>query len=608
MAREANLFSLRYALLGIALIGIASLLGSTLAQQAPSQQPPTRQVAPPPNAITPAARQEIEPPIANAGEGVDLQVRAIDAATGKGLGGVQITLSRLTPTPPRGGGGVVDNRSWNYSKLTDASGIANFSNMMPDRYKMADPILADYGVANGPNDNAIAPPGQGATYSFSPRAKPAPVTFRMWKAASVDGIVEDHDGNPLTGVMVQIVEEGWVGGLRTLSLAQAAPTDKAGKFVMPAVLPGTYYLRAVPPAGLVQEQLKASDKTADKHVAFVDTIYPNAMYFEQAAPLVIVPGVNVFGLHIEMQKSKYFSLTGRVFGIPQERQQVSGLVLMRRVSFDSPFPFIWANPYAGAINVRLAPDGSFTAPDIPPGPYWAGYTPAGDIRGGTQFLIEDHNVDDFKFDVTRGATFSGKIEFEDGAPVAAFPPSQLNVFASNMGVYQRSLFPSGPNGEFNTSGLPVGTWRLEFSGPVVIRKIVMGGKTYEGGKFDLDADTGPALITLGRGGAAIQGSVELHEQARAYVRGMVTISPLPLHPIDTAKRKLLDNRGNFMVEHLEAGRYRVCAWLEEGAEVGALLGNPRYEEKFNAACETVVLAANERKEVRLKQISAPEFK
>jgi hypothetical protein len=116
------------------------------------------------------------------------------------------------------------------------------------------------------------------------------------------------------------------------------------------------------------------------------------------------------------------------------------------------------------------------------------------------------------------------------------------------------------------------------------------------------------VITLSRAGAAILGSVELHEQAKAYVRGMVTISPLPLRPTDTPKRKTLDGNASFQVEHLESGRYRVCAWLEEGAEVKALLGNPRYEEKFNAACETVVLSANERKQVSLKQISAPEFK
>src|SRR5258708_39895903 len=93
--------------------------------------------------------------------------------------------------------------------------------------------LADYAVVKRPSDDLIAAPQSANTvYTFTPGGKPAPVTFRMWKAASVDGVVEDHDGNAITDVTVQIVEEGWTGGLRTLALAQEAKTDKAGKFVM----------------------------------------------------------------------------------------------------------------------------------------------------------------------------------------------------------------------------------------------------------------------------------------------------------------------------------------------------------------------------------------
>jgi hypothetical protein len=488
--------------------------------------------------------------------------------------------------------------------------MARFSNIAPDRYLMPPAKLTGYALAKAGDDSTPAPAGTGAmTYTFAPGGKPAPVTLRMWKAASVDGVVEDPDGNPLPDVAVQIVEEGWSGGLRILSLAEEVKTDKSGKFVMPGVLPGTYYLRAIPNPGTVQQQLKAFDQTPEKHVAFVDTLFPNAIYFEQASPLTISPGGNVFGLHIELQKSKYYSLSGRVFGIPPERQSVSGLVLMRRVSFDSPFPFIWASPYSNAISVRLAADGSFTAPDVPPGPYWAGYTPAGDVRGGAQFVIDDHNIDDFKFDLARGARFSGQIVFDDASPVTTLPPNQMGVFLPTMGVYQRSIGVSRvAPGAFTTDGLPAGTWRLEFFGPFVIRSILIDGKTSQGGKFDLSAESGPAVITLGRGGAAIVGSVELHEQVKKYVRGLITVAPLPLQPIDNPKRKMLNSDSSFVVEHLEPGRYRVCAWVEEGAEVNALLGNPRYEDKFNAACETVVLAANERKQVRLKQISAPEFR
>jgi hypothetical protein len=87
MARQTDHSSIVHALLGIALIGMASAVGSSLAQQPSPQQGPRGQAVPLPNLNAPAARQDIEPPVPEAGQGVDLQVRAIDAATGKGLGG-----------------------------------------------------------------------------------------------------------------------------------------------------------------------------------------------------------------------------------------------------------------------------------------------------------------------------------------------------------------------------------------------------------------------------------------------------------------------------------------------------------------------------------------
>src|SRR5207253_388270 len=109
---------------------------------------------------------------------------------------------------------------------------------------------------------------------------------------------------------------------------------------------------------------------------------------------------------------------------------------------------------------------------------------------------------------------------------------------------------------------------------------------------------------LGRLGASIQGSVELHERGRSYPRGVVTLTPIPERPMDNPKRKYLDGSTSFALDHLEAGRYRVCAWLEEGSEVNQILGNPRYDQKLSVSCESVNLSADERKQVRLKQFSA----
>jgi hypothetical protein len=277
---------------------------------------------------------------------------------------------------------------------------------------------------------------------------------------------------------------------------------------------------------------------------------------------------------------------------------------MRRVSFDSPFPMVWKSPYDGAVSLRIADDGTFTS-DLPPGPYWAGYTPADKVRGGAQFEIIDRDVEDFKIEVAQAATLTGKAQYEDGSPVEP-RLVQLSVFVPNMGIYERG-FSVNASSTFFSPGMPAGTWHLESPG-LVVRKVEIDGRSFQGNKFDLNPYSGPAVITFSKAGAGISGSVELHDRARAFPRGMVTIMPLPQHPTDIPLRKFLDGGTSFTADHLDPGRYRVCGWLEDGAEVNNLLGNPQYDQKLASLCETVVLGADEHTNIRVKQISAGDIR
>ena len=59
-----------------------------------------------------------------------------------------------------------------------------------------------------------------ATVTLATGRKPAPLTFRMWRASSVDGVVQDRDRNPVPNATVDILEESWIGGLRTMVVSQ----------------------------------------------------------------------------------------------------------------------------------------------------------------------------------------------------------------------------------------------------------------------------------------------------------------------------------------------------------------------------------------------------
>jgi protocatechuate 3,4-dioxygenase beta subunit len=567
----------------------------------PQQQPP------------PGARglQVVDPPEPARGEGVELSVRVLDAMTGKGIPDAKLEITRSIPAPPRiiaaapGGAAAPappDRRLWVYSKSTDALGAITLPNMMADAY-MITATLEGYVLAKGATESITLTKGR----------TPPPVVFRMFKAVSIEGIVHDRDRNPVENATVDILEETWVGGLRTLlplTITSTAPnglrpppvlTDKDGKFAFNNIMPGTYFLRAVPQPNMVRQQLAASPP--ERQAAFVTTLYPGATMLEQAAKVRVDAGGTLVGLRLEMQTSPYYAFSGKVTGIPAEVRS-SGLVLIRRASYDSPFPFVWKDPYANVISVQIKPDGTFSSPSVPPGPYWAGYTPAGPVRGGSQFRIDDRNVEGFQIDVVPGISFTGRAVYEDGSPASG--SGNLAVFLPTMGVYERGVFIA-PTGEFNTTGLPAGPYRLVMPGSVV-RKVEVDRRAFTGGEFELTPLGGNAVVTIGRGGGVIQGRVDLHEQAKTYARGMVTIARLPLEPMDTVTRRYLAGNNTFAADHLEAGRYRVCAWLEEGTDVDTVLGNPRFEQKFGIDCQAVTLSTDENRAVQLKQVSAQDFK
>ena len=259
--------SFRIRLVGVyALFTAALLVFLTFGVSAQQQTP-----VPVPTPLQPAGVRggatlipTIDPPAPPSGEGVDLPVQVVDAVTGKGLGDVPLEVTR-NPTP-------ADRRRWLYSKTTDALGSATISNMTADTYAVT---LALNGYMLSKNTVA--------TVTLATGRKPAPLTFRMWRSSSVDGVVQDRDRNPVPNATVDILEESWIGGLRTMVVSQTTViTDAEGKFAFPAVMPGTYYLRAIANRGMVQQQLR--DSPAGKQEAFVDTLYPGVPYPTGGSP------------------------------------------------------------------------------------------------------------------------------------------------------------------------------------------------------------------------------------------------------------------------------------------------------------------------------------
>jgi hypothetical protein len=410
---------------------------------------------------------------------------------------------------------------------------------------------------------------------------------------------------------VELVQEAWIAGLRAMERAQPpVATDEEGRFHFFGVLPGAYYIRVVPSLSTIALQLRESEASSDpelKHSAYVNTLYPSTPYLENAAAINLYEGSHLEGLTIEVQRQKYYRLAGRLENLPPE-QKSRGLSLFRLLSYTSRFEFLWNDIYNGAKSVEVAADGTFAYEmGLPPGPYWAGFVPAGIVRGGAEFRIIDEDLTDLRVRLEPGMTFQGRVVDEDGKQIQAMP-ARVSTFAGQRYIYSRDFF-AGPDGRFNTSGIRQEHYILEFPDqPVVIRKIQTQDRTFDGPHFDLSSTSGTAVVTVSSKGASVGGMVELDRRAKDYPRGMVTLTTQPRDPVDGVRRTRLDGNNRYQFEHLPPGGYRVCAWLEEGSEINRVLGNPAYEANLGARCARVDIKEDESKQADAKQFSAYDVK
>jgi len=532
----------------------------------------------------------IDPPAPPPGEGLEFAVRVLDASTGAPIVGVAIDLNRpSTPT---------DRRTWTYRSTTDTAGQVLFKELSAERYDLAATLAGRTLVA-----------GAVRTVTLASGVKARPVILRMHKASTIDGIVQDGDAMPVAGAVVELLEEQWTAGQRTLGRVKTSqPTKKDGKFVLDAVLPGPYYLRARPGAASINAQLEKSDKlpnAVDRHIAYVNTMYPSAMFLETAEPLLISEGLNRPDVLITVQKSKYYAVRGTVGNLSPEVPS-PGLMFIRTVTFDSRFPFIADEPYDDVIRTQIGPNGTFTLEHgLPPGQYWAGYTPGGmgDRFGGMDFRVDDREVE-LTTELWKSILFEGKAVYEDGSPAQV--RGTLRTFWSRRSIRSDGMSTMA-DGTFSRPLYADGVFRLELDGNVAIRKIEKDGRTFDGPEFELTPQGGPALITVTRQGASIAGTVTLHTTTKAYPRGIVTLSLDPLNPLDNPRRQRLDATDSFKFDHLPAGRYRVCAWVEEGTEINRVLNNPGYDSALSTLCESVDVRLDGAKTTKVKQISVVEL-
>ena len=235
------------------------------------------------------------------------------------------------------------------------------------------------------------------------------VDVRLQPAAIISGRIFDDAGEGLAGVEIELLAKRYLpGGVSPVAVG-FAQTEASGFFRVGDLQEGEDYVRAYVPAAVRPSK-------GDGTQAYAPTYFPQAPRIEEAQPLLVVAGQELFDVNFALATDRKRVLTGTLVdpaGLPVDRARVH-IMMLRGGTFSE--------------TARVSSNGSFQIRDVVPGDYMLQVEDAGD---STRWLsaMRQITVDD---DVTvelvarQGARLEGRIVRENGDPLP-FDPRTIEV-------------------------------------------------------------------------------------------------------------------------------------------------------------------------------------
>ena len=499
----------------------------------------------------------------------------------------------------------------NQAAITDGNGRYEFSKVPAGRYTIN--VTRNGYVSLQFGQQRPFEPGKPLNIAEGEVAEK--VDFALPRGSVIAGRVTDESGEPMAGARMQVMRYQYMpNGQRQLTNAGGMgipfgiTTDDLGQFRVYGLMPGTYILSAAAsmngittmmPAGMGGAAVSTITPGSAGDDGYVTTYYPGTANPEEAQALTV-------GLAQEV--SAYFSMIpsrmGRISGIVRTSQgrPAAGMMIMVRTTS------------AGGMNMsgggQVAPDGSFSLANVPPGDHFLDVRPGGPGRvvmaGGPNAAIAGAPQEEPEFasvpinvagqditglviTTTPGATITGRLVFDGTRP----PPSPgggqnvARVMASGaepgsspmmMGANDNGIVDE--SGRFQIRGV-TGRVFFRFLGPVqgwFLKSVTINGTDITDVPYEVRSNVTGLEVVLTDRQTTVSGSVRNSrgEFVKDYV---LAILPDNLREGASPQRFIRtvrpDQNGQYKAQGLPAGDY--VAFAVETLDQGGLF-DPAYQQ------------------------------
>jgi protocatechuate 3,4-dioxygenase beta subunit len=516
-----------------------------------------------------------------------------NAATGEPLRRALVYLRRTDMSP-----GVTTIQVMN-TVTTDAAGRFAMTGIAPGKYRLSAErsgfIVTQYG-ARGPGK-------VGAMLTLEPGQKSSGLDMRLTPHGVIAGRVLDEEGEPVSGVDVQVMRQQYMNGRKQMARANGASTNDLGEYRAFGLPPGRYYVSATLRANAMQPQ---SDEE------YVTTWFPRNADATGAAPIDVAAGAQLRNIDLQLAKMHTVTVSGRVTSeirTPGVAENVARTNLNVQLSARN------TTMVGGGFTrgTTVSPQGTFEFRGVTPGAYYVvgtAMTAGKNFATRTAIQVGGSNMEGILLTIRGGVGVSGRVRVE-GESTQGTAQVRLTLQPAEAGGV---LFGPMPTQQVKEDG----NFQMDDVGPdrytVSLNGLPDGFyvKSMRSGNLDVllgglevaDASPAPLDIVLSPNAGQVTGSVVDPNTQKAAPAVMVVLVPQEKERRDREgfyRTITSDLSGQFTFKGVVPGEYRVYAWEE--AEYGSWM-DPDFLKPVESRGEAVSVSESGRQAVQVNLIPA----
>jgi len=409
------------------------------------------------------------------------------------------------------------------------------------------------------------------------------ISLPLVPAGSISGRVRDNSGQPVTGILVQVLKSSYnVNGQRTFVASGTARTDDRGEYRVYWITPGRYYVWA----GMVLPGIIGSNVGSPNEIAgdsFLPMFYPSAMDTAQATRLDVKPAGDINGVDFIFARQPLFRIRGRV--VDGRGGALPSNVNITLITF-SPTGGTSSNTSPQSFNPQ---DGTFELRDVSPGPHVVraqismgsnSVTPANGgvvtnlvaMSGTGQVALNVmSDVNGLVLAIVNPGPISGRITMEGPAENPGLDRMRVQLQPSIDGVV--TYYIGGPSPVTQATSAD-GVFRIDtvLPGEYRLAMATMPPDAYtKQARFNQNdvlnkplqlspSESGTLEVVVSSRGGRINGVVLDERQQPVRTIQAVLVPDRNRDRTDLYKTAMTDSSGNFSMRGIAPGDYRVFAW------------------------------------------------